>query len=64
MTSESVHNLVIANAVTWGLLFFNKMIQFIPELQVIALFLAIFSTFITILLNIPKLIKFFKNLLV
>lgn len=62
MTSESVHNLVLANAVTWGLLFFNKMIQFIPELQVIALFLAIFSTFITIILNIPKLVKFIKNI--
>ena len=47
---------------SWIALFFAKLIPLIPQLQVMAILLAIISTGLTILLNIPKIIKLIKNL--
>jgi hypothetical protein len=62
MTPEFKNELLMTLS-AWVLLFFAKLVPFIPQLQVIAILLAIFSTFVTILLNIPKLIKIIKGYL-
>lgn len=45
----------------WILLYITKVIPLLPQLQVVAVCLAILSTCITLVLNIPKIVELIKS---
>ncbi len=45
----------------WLFIGVSKLINLLPEFQLVAVFLAIISTFITIVINLPKLIQTIKQ---
>ena len=63
MTQELKSEFGVA-LVSWIFLLISKMAHFLPELQVFAVFLAIVSSLISIILGLPKVFvlikKFFK----
>jgi hypothetical protein len=55
------HSLLTVFA-TWILLIFSKLIEFMPHLQVVAVLLAIMCSFVTLVLNVPKIVKMIEKL--
>jgi hypothetical protein len=47
---------------SWIFLILSKVADLLPEFQAVAVLLAILSSFITILINLPKLILIIKKL--
>jgi hypothetical protein len=45
----------------WLFIFISKLVNLLPEFQLLAVFLAIVSTFITIIINLPQLIQTIKQ---
>jgi hypothetical protein len=45
----------------WLFIFISKLVNLLPEFQLLAVFLAIVSTFITIVINLPQLIQTIKK---
>jgi hypothetical protein len=47
---------------SWVFLFLSKVADLLPEFQALAVLLAILSSFVTIMINLPKLIFIIKKL--
>ena len=48
--------------VSWVFVLISKMVELLPELQIFAVFLAIISSFISIVIGLPKAIAVIKKL--
>jgi hypothetical protein len=48
--------------VSWVFVLISKMVELLPELQIFAVFLAIISSFISIVIGLPKAIATIKKL--
>ena len=48
--------------VSWVFVLISKMVELLPELQIFAVFLAIISSFISIVIGLPKAISTIKKL--
>jgi hypothetical protein len=46
----------------WLFIGVSKIINLLPEFQLIAVFMAIVSTFVTIVVNLPKFVQIIKKL--
>lgn len=62
MTQELKSEFGVA-LVSWIFLLISKMAHWLPELQVFAVFLAIISSLISIILGLPKVFVLIKKLL-
>ena len=45
----------------WLFIGISKLINLLPEFQLVAVFMAILSTFITIVINLPKFVEVIKK---
>lgn len=45
----------------WIFIVISKLINLLPEFQLLAVFMAIISTFITIVINLPKFVEVIKK---
>lgn len=48
--------------ISWVFIIISKLVNLLPELQVVAVLFAILSTSITILINLPKFVQTIKKL--
>lgn len=47
--------------IAWLFIVVSKLIDLLPEFQLVAVFMAILSTFITIVINLPKFVQVIKQ---
>ena len=47
--------------IAWLFIVVSKLIDLLPEFQLVAVFMAILSTFITIVINLPKFVEVIKK---
>ena len=47
--------------IAWLFIVVSKLIDLLPEFQLVAVFMAILSTFITIVINLPKFVEIIKE---
>lgn len=60
MTPELKTELGIS-LIAWLFIGVSKLINLLPEFQLVAVFMAILSTFITIVINLPKFVQVIKQ---
>lgn len=61
MTPEFKTELSIS-FLAWLFIGISKLINLLPEFQLVAVCMAILSTFVTIVVNLPKFVQIIKNL--
>lgn len=47
--------------IAWLFIVVSKLIDLLPEFQLVAVFMAMLSTFITIVINLPKFVEVIKK---